>query len=80
VSATEILEQIRRLPENERREVAGQILEEFGNFDDDLSPEQIEELERRADELSLNPESGVPWEQIRAELLERLKHRACGAK
>jgi hypothetical protein len=65
VSATEILEQIRRLPENERREVAGQILEEFGILDDGLTSEQIEEAERRADRLSGNPESGIPWEQVR---------------
>ena len=63
MSATEILEQIRRLPENERREVARQILEEFGDIDDGLSPEQIDELERRADRVCRNPESGIPWEQ-----------------
>jgi putative addiction module component (TIGR02574 family) len=80
MSATEILEQIRRLPENERREVAGQILEEFGVIEDDLSPAQIEEAERRAERLSRNPESGIPWEQVRAELQERLKNRARAAK
>ena len=80
MSATEILEQIRRLPENERREVAGQILEEFGILDDGLTSAQIEEAERRAERLSRNPESGIPWEQIRAELAERLKSRKCAAK
>jgi len=74
MSATEILEQIRRLPENERREVAGQILEEFGEVDDGLTSEQIEEAESRAERLSRNPESGIPWEQVRAELPERLKN------
>ena len=80
MSALEILEQIRRMPEAERREITGRILEEFGGFDDDLSPEQIMEAERRADRLSRNPESGIPWEQIRAELPTRLKKRACAAK
>ena len=80
MSATEILEQIRRLPENERREVAGQILEEFGILDDGLTSEQIAEAERRAERLSLNPASGIPWEQILAELPERLKNRECAAK
>jgi hypothetical protein len=65
VSATEILEEIRRLPQNERREVAGQILKEFGNFDDGLTSEQIEEAERRAERLSRNLETGFPWEQVR---------------
>jgi len=80
MSATEILEQIRRLPEKERREVARQILEEFGFFDDELSPEQIEEAERRADRVCRNPETGIPWEQVCAELPERLKNRKCAAK
>jgi putative addiction module component (TIGR02574 family) len=80
MSATEILEQIRRLPENERRKVASQIVEEFGDLDDGLSPEQIEEMERRAEGLSHNPQSGIPWEQVRAELPERLKSRKCAAK
>ena len=65
MSATEILEQIRRLPENERREVAGQILEAVGDLDSGLSSEQIAEAERRAERLSRNPESGIPWEQVR---------------
>jgi hypothetical protein len=72
MSATEILEQIRRLPENEQREITGQILEEFGDFDDGLSPEQIDEAERRAELLSCNLESGIPWAQIRAEPSELL--------
>jgi hypothetical protein len=72
VSAIEILEQIRHLPEKERREVADQILEEFRDFDDGLSLEQIEEAERRAERLSRNPESGIPWEQVKAEFEERL--------
>jgi hypothetical protein len=80
VSTTEILEQIRCLPENERRELAGQILEEFGVRDDGLTSEQIEEAERRAERLSLKPESGIPWEQVLAELPERLKNRECAAK
>ena len=80
MSAAEILEQIRRLPEGERREVAGQILEEFGILDDGLTSEQIEEAERRAERLSRNPKSGIPWEQIRAELPERLTSRKCAAK
>jgi putative addiction module component (TIGR02574 family) len=73
MSATEILEQIRRLPEKERREVTGQILEEFGESDDGLSAEQIAELERRAAEARAHPERGIPWETVRAELFARYK-------
>jgi len=67
MSAAEILEQIRRLPVNVRREVADKVLEEFGELDDGLSQEQIEEAEGRAEKLARNPESGIPWKQICAE-------------
>jgi putative addiction module component (TIGR02574 family) len=77
MSATEILEQIRNLPGEQRDKVLEQIRDEF---DDELSPEQIEELERRADRVCRNPETGIPWEQICAELPERLKNRKCAAK
>jgi len=81
MSAAEILEQIRNLPFREQREVAEQILEECGAFDDELSSEQIAELERRADRLRRNPEAGIPWDQVRAQLKERLRHgRPCPAK
>jgi hypothetical protein len=70
-SATEILEEIRRLPEKERRAVADRILEEFGDMDDGLSPEQLEEAERRGERLSEHPENGIPWEQVKAELNNR---------
>lgn len=72
MSAREILEQIRRLPEKERREVAGQILEEFGDIGDDLSPEQIAELDRRAEDALANPGRGKTVEHVFAEIQERL--------
>jgi len=71
MSATEILEQIRRLPEKERREVTGQILEEFGHFDDELSPEQIAELDSRAEDALNNPGRGTPIEEVSAEIRKR---------
>jgi putative addiction module component (TIGR02574 family) len=75
MSKTEILEQIRRLPEQERREFTEQFFEEFGYFADELSPGQAVELERRAEELRFHPERGIPWEQLKAELHDRLKSR-----
>ncbi len=73
MSRTEILEELRRMPESERRELVETIDLEFGDFNDKLTPEQIAELERRADELRKNPETGIPWEQVRAEAKQRLK-------
>lgn len=75
MTADEILERIRNLPENERRELVQQILDEFTEYDDELTPEQIAELERRAEEFRKNPQSGIPWEQVQAELKDRLAAR-----
>ena len=81
MSATEILAAAKALPLDERIEVAEGLWEDIaGNgYDPDLTPEQIEELERRADRLCRNPQSGIPWEQVCAELPERLKNRNLSA-
>ena len=75
MSATEILSELRRMPEEERRELVETIEIEFGDFNDELTPEQKAELDRRAEELRLNPQSGIPWEQVRTEARQRLKAR-----
>ncbi|MBA3589520.1 MAG: addiction module protein [Methylibium sp.] len=36
-----------------------------------LSPEQRDELHRRLAEHRADPASGIPWEQVRAELYKR---------
>jgi putative addiction module component (TIGR02574 family) len=71
MSASEILEQIRRLPVEEQYDVAEKVWEEFGDFDDDLTPEQAAELERRAEEFRNNPQNGIPWEKVRDEVRQR---------
>lgn len=70
-SSSDILEQIRRLPPEEQFEVVEKILIEFGNPDDALTPEEVAELERRADEALKNPGSGIPLEQVRDEVRQR---------
>jgi len=75
VSAAEILERIRGLPPEEQRDLVELIMDEFGETsetdDTDLTTQQLAELERRAEELRKNPGSGVPWEQVRADLKKR---------
>ncbi|MEW6302437.1 MAG: addiction module protein [Verrucomicrobiota bacterium] len=71
MSKFEILEELRRMPEAERRETVEAIESEFGDFDDTLTSEQIAELERRAEEFRKNPQSGIPWEQVREEARNR---------
>lgn len=75
MSRTEILEELRRMPEAERRELVESIELEFGETDDELTAEQKAELDRRAEELRQHPERGIPWEQVRAEARQRLKAR-----
>jgi putative addiction module component (TIGR02574 family) len=73
MSASEILEQIRRLPPEERYDVAEKVWEEFGGFDDELSPEQAAELDRRAEDALKHPGRGTPWEELREEMLLKYK-------
>ena len=75
MSATEILEALRKMPEAERRELVETIEIEFGDFDDTLTPEQIAELDRRAEDALKNPGRGKPAEQVFAEIKERLQGR-----
>jgi putative addiction module component (TIGR02574 family) len=72
MSATEILEQIRRLPPAEQHEIVEKIREEFGDIDDGLTPEQIAELDRRAEDALKNPGRGTPIEEVSAEIRKRL--------
>jgi putative addiction module component (TIGR02574 family) len=75
MSATEILEQFRRLPFKERCEVLQRMRDEF---EDESTPEQIAEFEERAGKLRRHPEKGIAWEKVREELKNRSnKRRAC---
>jgi putative addiction module component (TIGR02574 family) len=66
MSAEEIVEQIRRLPEGERREVIERIANEFVEYDDELTPEQIAELDWRAEEALAHLERCRPLEDVMA--------------
>ena len=71
MSKAEILEELRRMPEAERRELVEIIEMEFGDFDDTLTPEQIAELDRRAEDALKHPGRGKPVDQVFAEIEER---------
>ena len=68
MSATQVMEQLNKLPFEEQREVFEQLREKF---DDELTPEQIAELDRRLAEFEKNPRRGIPLEQVKAEMRER---------
>lgn len=84
MTPAEILERIRNMPENERRELVQQILDEFTEYDDELTPGQIAELERRAEEALKHPGRGKPIEEVFAEIEKRFagrkKNPACSEK
>jgi len=85
MSAAELLERAKALPIEERAELVNRLwdnlAEEGYDFDPELMPEQIAELERRAEELRRHPEKGIPWETVRAELKKRReKNGACRGK
>jgi putative addiction module component (TIGR02574 family) len=75
MSKAEILEELRRMPEAERRELVETIELEFGEFDDELTSEQKAELDRRAEDALRNPRRGKPAEQVFAEIEERLRSK-----
>lgn len=72
MTATEVVEQIHRLPLAEQREVFEQLRDEF---EDELTPEQIAELDRRAEDALRNPGRGKPVEQVFAEIQASLLAR-----
>ena len=73
MSASEILEQIRRMPEAERRELVETIEDEFGVLDDELTPEQIAELDRRAERALKHPERCRPLDEALADIEKRFR-------
>ena len=73
MSATEILEAAKALPQEERIKLAQdfwEIITEDG-YDPDLTPEEAAELERRAEDALNNPGRGTPIEDVSAEIRKR---------
>jgi putative addiction module component (TIGR02574 family) len=73
MSATEIMEQIRKLPEAEQHALIESIKKEFAEHDVTLTDEQIAELDRRAEDALRTPGRGTPWEELRDEVLLKYK-------
>ena len=76
MSTAELIEKMRPMPTEEKRAFIEQIWEEFGEelgwVDPDLTPEQIAELDRRAEDALKHPGRGTPVEEVSAEIRKRL--------
>ncbi len=61
------------LPERERAELAGMLIESLdGPPDENVEAAWAEEVERRVREIDSGAVKTVPWEQVRAELFSRM--------
>ena len=66
------MEQVEKLPFEEQREVFEHLREKF---DDELTPEQIAELDRRAERALANPERCRPLDEVVADIERRFRAR-----
>ncbi len=61
------------LPERERAELAGMLIESLdGPPDENVEAAWAEEVERRVREIESGAVETIPWEQVRAELFSRM--------
>ena len=70
MSATQVLEQLDKLPFEEQREVFEQLREKF---DEELTLEQIAELDRRAERALAHPERCRPLDEVVADIEKRFR-------
>ena len=69
MTATEIIEQAKLLPPDQRLDVARQIEDTVADGDIALTVAQRAELDRRLDDIEKNPADGIPWEELKRQLL-----------
>ena len=72
MSAAQVLEQLDKLPFEEQREVFEQLRDKF---DDELTPEQIAELDRRAERALAHPERCRPLDDVVSDIEKRFRAR-----
>ena len=72
MSQTEILAEIPKLSFAERQELVRRAIE---IEDQGLTPEEKAILDERLEDFHANPDSGIPTEQLKATVLQRLRPR-----
>jgi len=64
--------EIKKLTKREKLILAGELWDEVMNEEQiDLTPEQKKELDRRIKHADEHPESLIPWDQVKKELLKK---------
>ena len=73
----DLLEAAKALPLPERSELAEALWETITDegHEPPLTPAQAQELDRRLEEHRRNPQTGIPWEQVKKELDEKYGRR-----
>jgi len=75
-TATKLLEQLLRLSEGERRQIADRLRESFGDAESPTEdPEFQAELQRRLDSVANGTAELIDGEQVFREARERLRRR-----
>jgi putative addiction module component (TIGR02574 family) len=75
-SADELRERALQLPADERLALATELLDSVeGPEDPQWAAAWAAELDRRVKELDSGTVKGIPWEQVRARILERIRSR-----
>jgi putative addiction module component (TIGR02574 family) len=75
-SPAELLEHALKLPASDRLALATELLDSVeGPEDPEWAAAWAEELDRRVKELDAGTVKAVPWEQVKSELLGRLRSR-----
>ncbi len=73
MSATDVVEQFRKLPADEQHKAFEKIREVIDDFDDELTAEQIAELDRRAERALAHPELCRPLDAVVADIEKRFR-------
>jgi hypothetical protein len=75
MTKAEILEELRKLPADERQEIRLELAELDGNSwldeDDPLTHEEKALLEARLVDMESHPEKSIPWDEGRRRIEER---------